>query len=96
MSVREKVGGGFIGTAWMIMPILGLFIHFWSIVIALSISGIFSAMVTFVLPVVSTIFWFFKVGFNVGFDNFYCLSILGYIGLMIIFFAGMVIAGNSD
>ena len=96
MSVRENVGGGIMGLAWIAASILGLIIHVWTIVIAFSVSGLFAAVLTLVFPVLSEIYWFFKVGSNVGFDATYCVSIMAYVGLFGVAFLGAMVASSGD
>ena len=96
MSVREYLGGGIIGLAWLAASILGLVIHVWTIVIAFSVSGLFAAVLTLVFPVLSEIFWFFKVGSNVSFGTTYCVSIMAYVGLFGVGFLGAMIASSGD
>ena len=96
MSVRKYVGGGIMGLSWIAASILGLVIHVWTIVIAFSVSGLFAAVLTMVFPVLSEIYWFFKVGNNVGFVTTYCVSIMAYVGLFGIAFLGTMVATLGD
>jgi hypothetical protein len=96
MSVREIVGGGLMGLAWIAASILGLVIHIWTIVIAFSVSGLFAAVLTLIFPVLSEIYWFFKVGSNVSFSTTYCVSIMAYVGLFGVVFLGAMIARRGD
>lgn len=96
MSVREIVGGGIMGLAWIAASILGLVIHVWTIVIAFSVSGLFAAVLTLIFPVLSEIWWFFIVGSNVSFSSTYCVSIMAYVGLFGVVFLGAMIASRGD
>ena len=96
MSVRENVGGGIMALAFIAMQILGLVIHVWTIVIAFSVSGLFAAVLTLLLPVVSEIFWFFKVGMNVSFGTTYCVAIMAYVGFCGVAWLGILISGCGD
>lgn len=96
MSVKENVGGGIMGLAWITASIVGLVIHVWTIVIAFSIKGLFGAVLTLVFPVLSEIFWFFKVGNHVGYDTTYCVAIMAYVGLVILAFVGAMIASSGE
>ena len=69
MSIREYVGGGIMGLAWIVASVLGLVIHVWTIVIAFLLSGLFAAVFTLVFPVLSEIYWFFKIGSNPGYGD---------------------------
>ena len=96
MSIREKAGAGIAGIAYWAASLLGMAIHLWTIVIAFKISGIIATILTFIFPVLSEIYWFFKIGSNLGFGNIYCLSIMAYIGLFGIVFLGTMFAGGGD
>ena len=96
MSIKEKVGTGIAGMAYLAASLLGIIIHLWTVFLAFKISGIIATILTFIFPVLSEIYWFFKVGSNVGFGNIYCLSIMAYIGLLGIFFLGATFAGSGD
>lgn len=96
MSVKEYVGGGIMMFAYIVAGILGLVIHVWTIVIAFLTSGLFAAVLTFIFPVLSEIYWFFKVGSSLGFGTNYCIAIMVYIGLFGVVFLGAKIAGNGE
>lgn len=84
------------GIAWIAASILGLVIHVWTIVIAFSVSGLFAAVLTLVFPLLSEIYWFFKVGINVGFGARYCISIMAIFGLWGVVLLGAMIASSGD
>ena len=96
MGVRENVGGGIMGLALIVASILGLVIHVLTIVIAFSVSGLFAAVLTLIFPILSEIYWFFKVGSNVGFGTTYCVSIMAYVGLFGVGVLGVMIASSGD
>ena len=92
MSVKEVVGGGIMGLAWVAASILGLVIHVWTIVLAFSVSGLFAGVLTLIFPGLSEAYWFFAIGSNVGYGTVYCVSIMAYVGLFGIVFVGAMIA----
>ena len=92
MSVKEYLRGGIMGVAGIAGIFLSLVIHIWTTVIALTVSGLFAAFLTLILPVLSEIYWFFKVGNNVGFGTTYCVSIIVYVVLFIIVGLGTMIS----
>jgi len=96
MSIREYVGGGIMGFAWIAASILGLVIHVWTIVIAFLLSGLFAAILTLVFPILSEIYWFFKIGSNVGYGTTYCVSIMAYIMLFGLAFLGAMIVSSKN
>lgn len=96
MSIKQNLGGGIMGLAGIAAAILGAVIHVWTIIIAFSVSGFFLAVLTLIFPVISEIYWFFKVGTNVGFGATYCLAIMAYVGLFGIGLLGAMIASSGD
>ena len=97
MSVRENAGCAFLGASQLILSILGAVIHVWTIIIAFTIKGLFAAVATLVVPVLSQMYWFFKIGSNVGYtNNFYCMAIIAYVVVLGLFLAGLaLVAGKS-
>lgn len=96
MSVQENVGCALAGTAYMILSVLGVIIHVWTIILAFMIKGFLAAIITFVFPVLSQIFWFFKIGSNVGYtNNWFCIAIMVYAGLWVVVFVGVALAGSK-
>jgi hypothetical protein len=59
----------------------GLLLHLWTVAIAfLLTSDLVTALITFGLPVISNIYWFFKMGVTYGFfGSHYNISIIFYI-----------------
>lgn len=94
MSIRQYLGGGIMGIAYIAASILGLIIHVWTIVIAFSLSGLFAAILTLIFPVLAEFYWFFKIGSNFGYGSIYCVSIMAYIGLFGLAFLGGMIMGD--
>jgi len=70
--------------SWMslVMVIAGFVLHIWTIVIAFKLSGLFNVILTIFFPVISEIYWFFKIGINVGFSAYYCIAIMIYVVVM--------------
>ena len=93
MKVREGIGVSFFALGIVAGNILALIIHVYSIVIAFSLSGIIAAVITFILPGLSELYWFFKIGSHFGFDSLYCVSLLCCLGLYGVMYAGMALAG---
>ena len=84
------------GTAYIVLMILGLLLHLWTIIVALSVKGILAAIFTLALPILAQIYWFFKAWSISGtLLNPYCLGIFAYIGLWIIVIIGILIIGVS-
>ena len=96
MNIKEKSGFGIMGLAFAIQSVLGLVIHVWTVVIAYLTSGLFAAVLTLIFPVISEIYWFFKVGSNLGFGVYYCVAIMAYILLWVVAFVGLKIASSGN
>ncbi len=94
--VNEDLAAGIMTLMAIVGSILGLIIHVWTIVIAFLVSGLFAAVLTVIFPVLSEIYWFFKVGSNVGFSATYCVSIMAFVGLFGVVFLGATIASRGD
>ncbi|WP_045213515.1 hypothetical protein [Desulfonatronovibrio magnus] len=96
MSAREYFGGGIMALAGIAATVLGLIIHVWTIVIAFFVSGLLAAVITLIFPFLSQVYWFFRVGSNLGFDTNYCVAIMAYVGLFGIGFLGAMIASSRN
>ncbi len=99
MTGKFKKGVGYVlvGIAYPIMGILGLVIHIWTIVIAFTTSGLVSAVISLMLPVVAQIYWFIKVwSIAETVLNQYCLAILVYVGCWIVIIIGMRMVDSSS
>jgi hypothetical protein len=53
------------------LMILAGILHLWAIVIAYSVEGFIAGIVTFFLPIISAMYWFFVLGSMVGFFTKY-------------------------
>ncbi len=80
MISKKSTGVMLMGFAYPTMTLLGLVIYVWTIVIAFDVSGIISAVISVLTPVVAQMFWFVKVWGITGTPlNWYCLAIFAYI-----------------
>lgn len=100
MKLKEigiNIGSGlFVIGAWL-ASILGVVIHTWTVIMAWRIAGFFAAVITMIFPIFAEGYWFFKVGFNVGFlNNWYCIAIMTYVGLSIIGFAVLALIERDN
>jgi|GEM_PF-1225618 len=96
VSMRNIVGGGFIGIGMIAIYILGLIIHIWTIVIAYSVSGILASVLTLIFPVLSEIYWFFKIGNHFGYSALYCVAIIAYVCSFGIAYLGTMILSKDQ
>ncbi len=70
------------GASVCIANLLALLVHVFTIVMAFNSKGFFAAVLSFVLPVLSEIYWFVVVARLHGvFSNLYTLSIVVIVGL---------------
>ena len=80
------IGAGIIsgGIFYIIIGLLGLAIHLWTIAISFFYGGIFSAIIALSLPFIAELFWFFKSwGITGTFFNTYTSFIAAYVVLSI-------------
>lgn len=81
MSAEKNVSSGVV-ILDMVLWIIGIIIHIWSVRVAVLVSGIWAGVITFITPPLAEIYWFFKLGYQEGFfDSTYCLVLMVYIGL---------------
>lgn len=93
---KENTGIGIMGLALIAASALGTVIHIWTIIIAYLASGLLAAIFTSAFPVLSEIYWFFRIGSNAGFDVLYCISIMSYVGLFGVAFLGLMVVASGD
>ncbi len=83
-GVAQNLGCLVSGSSFMALGILGVAIHVWTIIIAYSVSGLVSAILALIFPVLAELYWFFRVCAMTGTVlNLYCISLLAYLGLWI-------------
>lgn len=77
--------GAVIGIWIIIANILALLLHVWTIIIAFSQSGLGGAVLTFMLPILSEIYWFFRsIGYTETWFNTYSIIIYITIAMYLI------------
>jgi len=59
-------------------------LHLWTVIIAFSTKGFIAAALTFLFPIFAEMFWFIKIGNDIGYNSFYCISIIIYISFLIL------------
>lgn len=62
--------------------VLGLVVHVWSTIIAFVESGLLAAVLTFVLPVLSQIYWLIVVAGQQGLLVPYCIVVMIFLLLL--------------
>jgi len=50
-------------------------IHLWTTLIAFKVFGFIAAILTFIFPFISELFWFLKIGNNTNFNSIYCVIV---------------------
>ena len=79
-NIKQGAGCAIAGIAYLVMGVLGLIIHIWTILIAYSFAGILGAAISLMFPVLAQIFWGFKIWAHTGtIMNGYCLALIGYV-----------------
>ncbi|MGE5443743.1 MAG: hypothetical protein ACM3SR_03975 [Ignavibacteriales bacterium] len=82
--VAQNLGCLVSGSSFIALGILGVAIHVWTIIIAYGVSGLGSAILALIFPVLAELYWFFRVCVMTGTAlNLYCISLLVYLGLWI-------------
>lgn len=87
MNTRESISSTLevaSGISVLAVVLAGVFIHVWTIIIAHSASGFWSAVVAFVLPGLSELFWFFRLTSKFGFFNPYSIALLVYVACIFV------------
>ena len=73
------------GIFYIIIGLLGLVIHLWTIAVSFVYGGFLLATIALSLPFISELFWYFKSwGLTNTFFNTYTLSITAYVVLSLI------------
>lgn len=94
-NVRRGVGCVLASTAYLVMTLLGLVIHVWTIVIAFNAKGLFAAVLSCIFPVIAQLYWGFVGWTTTGtLFNPYCLALLSYVFLWAIIFVGGLTADS--
>jgi hypothetical protein len=84
-SLKENATAGALGILLIIMNILGVLIHLFTVLMANEVDGFIMAAVTLVTPVVAELFWFVRVWIIRGeFLNPYTMGILAYVSVYIL------------
>jgi len=81
---EQREGSNAYCLLWVVSLIANLTLHFWTVGIAYSKSGLLAAIISLFLPGVATIFWFIKYGLYVGIFSSYCVAVLIVLALNII------------
>lgn len=97
MKLKQGIGCVLGGMARVILEFLGAGIHVWSIVIAYKLKGLLAALLTLCLPVLSQGYWFLNIWSRVGTVwNVYCISILAYLIVCVVFLIGCRLAESEE
>jgi hypothetical protein len=83
-GIAENLGCLVSGSTFIVLAILGVAIHVWTIIIAYGVSGFWFAILAFIFPVLAELYWGFRVWIMAGtIINLYCISLLVYLGMWI-------------
>ena len=102
MNAVEKAGRGFgcalASLAYPVLFALIVAVHIWTVVIAVQMSGIFAAVISFILPVLAEIYWCVRQAQEAEgfFNSEYCMANLSLLVAWIVVFAGSRLAGVAD
>ena len=81
-GVTWAVGG------WVVQATAAL-LHLLAAIIALELSGFGGALLTFFLPVIAEVYWFFRLGPKSGFG----IAVMVWLGLCVLTLASMAVVG---
>ena len=96
-DVHRGIGCTMAGIAYVIMGILGLVIHVWTIVIAFTEKGLIAAVSSLILPVLAQIYWGITIWRTTGtLLNFYCLALIAYVFLIVVLIVDSRLAGSME
>ncbi len=88
---------GFTYIGYLIISILCFILYVWSIIISYFMYGIIGAALTVLFPVVSQIFWFFRLWIlTKNILNPYCLAFLVALVIILIMIPFIIIAAKTD
>ena len=91
------VGMFLAGFGLVILQIFSLIIHIYTIVISFTVSGIWGAIITLCMPVLSEIYWFFTISFRAHtIFNTYCLTIIGYLVTLLLIGLGVILTKRYE
>lgn len=68
-----------------------IYVHYVTIITALDRSGWLMCIAAFMLPMISEIYWFIKIGTAEGFNAIYCQTIIVYTSILIVIFIFILI-----
>ncbi|HHW39934.1 MAG TPA: hypothetical protein GXX19_02050 [Syntrophomonadaceae bacterium] len=91
-------GGAVFGVIQLILYIIGVILHLWTIFIAFAYGGIVAAAISLVFPVLAQIYWGLKAwSFTGTILNTYTFSLIIYLGIWILLsLGGMAICFFSE
>ena len=55
-----------------------------TIVIAFNESGLLAAIIAAFVPILPQVYWFFAIGFEYGFDDQYCITVMYCVGSFVL------------
>lgn len=64
--------------------VMDLPVRIWTVIIAYKMSGIWTAVISAPLPLISDIYWLIRVGTNTGFTSAYCITVIALLSLIIL------------
>tara|TARA_B100000963_G_scaffold182744_1_gene158867 strand:- start:578 stop:898 length:321 start_codon:yes stop_codon:yes gene_type:complete len=87
---------GLAGIIYLVIQLGGLAIHLYTTYLAFQVSGIISAIITFVFPPISELFWIWRFWSLTGeFFNFYTQWICFYLLVLVVGYILIAIFGSA-
>lgn len=92
------LAGVLAGSAVAVLLSSAFIIHAYTVYVAAKTSGLIATMITLVLPVLSEIYWFFRLLFTEGLVNGYTIMLMVFLGclVMIGLFFGLLASNGEE
>lgn len=95
-NILKNIAGAISAIMYMVWSLGGTAIHLWTVLLAYNVKGFFAALVTFILPVLSAIYWaiYFWDSLHT-FWNTYTMAVAGF-GVISLLGLGLMAVVDRD
>jgi len=76
----------------VVLILMFVILYFWTVIIAYKV-GVLALILSLLLPGLSQIYWFIRVGFSSGFGSPFCIAVLVYLLSFVLF---LIISDNNQ
>jgi|TARA_E500000318_G_scaffold49175_1_gene46236 hypothetical protein len=93
-DIVSGIGLFIAGISMLVIQVLGLFLHLYTIILAYGIGGLFAAFISFIAPFFSQLYWiyYFKKLEGLWINSFSFIVLL-YVGLVIVLYVIVFLSG---